>query len=70
MGLTIFTLCLIMINVVEITAIKTFKTIFYFHYYYKKQQMLGGTSIIRLVIGALGTRPSKVHLTIINHHTA
>jgi len=31
---------------------------------------LGGTSFIRLVIGALGSRPSQVHHTIINHHTA
>ena len=30
---------------------------------------LGGTSFIRLVIGALGWRSSQVHLTIINHHT-
>jgi len=35
-----------------------------------KHVFLGGTSFIRLVIGALGSRPSQVHLTIINHHIA
>ena len=32
--------------------------------------LLGGTSFIHLVIGAHGSRPSQVYLTIINHHTA